>query len=178
MQSILEELALSVAEFSEIFYFVFLFASLIAGIFILIRAGDALSVSSANFATSLGVPHILIGLTVVSIATSAPELFTSFSAIANDATGLILGNILGSNIANIGLILGITALSQPIIIRDSIPSFQKLTLLLLTTAFSLFIYFSPQNAISWQLGIGLVGFTIAYTGCLSYQALKLSLIHI
>ena len=69
------------------------------------KGGDWLSDHCSNLASSLGVPSVVIGLTIVSIATSAPELFTSIAALRNNSTGMILGNAIGSNIANIGLIL-------------------------------------------------------------------------
>ena len=74
-----------------------------------------------TLASSLGVPSVVIGLTIVSIATSAPELFTSIAALRNNSTGMILGNVIGSNIANIGLILGISLLIKPIDTKASFP---------------------------------------------------------
>jgi cation:H+ antiporter len=64
-------------------------------------------------AVRLGVRPLLIGLTIVSYATSAPELAVSISAASRGDGGLVLGNVIGSNIANIGLILGVTALIAP-----------------------------------------------------------------
>ncbi len=68
---------------------------------------------AAGIAVRLGVRPLLIGLTIVSYATSAPELAVSISAATRGDGGLVLGNVIGSNIANIGLILGITALIAP-----------------------------------------------------------------
>lgn len=68
---------------------------------------------AAGLAVRLGVPPLLIGLTIVSYATSAPELAVSVSAASDGNSPLVLGNVFGSNIANIGLILGLTALISP-----------------------------------------------------------------
>ena len=76
------------------------------GLFFLTKGGDWLSDNCSIFAEKLGIPPIIVGLTIVSVATSAPELFTSIAAINSNAGGLVMGNIIGSNVANIGLILG------------------------------------------------------------------------
>lgn len=68
---------------------------------------------AAGMAIRLGVKPLLIGLTIVSYATSAPELAVSISAALRGDGGLVLGNVIGSNITNIGLILGVTALIAP-----------------------------------------------------------------
>ena len=77
---------------------------------------------------------MVVGLTIVSIATSAPELFTSIAAVSSGAQGLILGNIIGSNIANIGLILGISLFISPINTYGAVSSTQRNLLLILSLA--------------------------------------------
>ena len=86
---------------------------MLIGLYLLIKGGDWLSDHSSNLAGLIGIPPVVIGLTIVSIATSSPELFTSISALRSDSPGLILGNIIGSNIANVGLILGIALCLEP-----------------------------------------------------------------
>ena len=87
---------------------------LIAGFIALVWSADIFLNGAAATAKNLGVPKILIGLTVVSVGTSAPEIFVAvFSAL--DGTPLLaVGNALGSNITNIGLVLGITAMVMPL----------------------------------------------------------------
>lgn len=87
---------------------------LIAGLVVLIASGEALVRSAAGLALKTNIPPLIVGLTVVSIGTSAPELFASVSAALSGAQGIAVGNVIGSNIANIALVLGLTALVYPI----------------------------------------------------------------
>ncbi|WP_281824313.1 calcium/sodium antiporter [Jannaschia rubra] len=80
------------------------------GLLILIFAGDALVKGAVNLALRLGIPALVVSLTVVAFGTSAPELLVSVQAILNGAPGLALGNVVGSNTANVLLVLGIPAL--------------------------------------------------------------------
>ncbi|MBU0907868.1 MAG: calcium/sodium antiporter [Nanoarchaeota archaeon] len=82
----------------------------ILGLILLIKGADYFIKSSATIAKKLGVSEFIIGLTLVAFGTSVPELASSIAASINKDPGLILGNIVGSNIANIGLILGISAI--------------------------------------------------------------------
>lgn len=75
---------------------------------------------SAAVAQNLGVPKLIIGLTIVAMGTSAPEVIVSISSALNDASDLAVGNALGSNLANIGLVLGVTALIAPLPIKGHI----------------------------------------------------------
>ncbi|MEM8553546.1 MAG: calcium/sodium antiporter [Pseudomonadota bacterium] len=80
------------------------------GLFILLLAGDALVKGAVNLSLRLGVPALIVSLTIVAFGTSAPELLISLSALEDGAPGLALGNVVGSNTANILLVLGIPAL--------------------------------------------------------------------
>ena len=80
------------------------------GIVLLVVAGDALVKGAVNLALRLGIPPLVVGLTVVAFGTSAPELLVSIKAVLQGAPGLALGNVVGSNIANVFLVLGIPAL--------------------------------------------------------------------
>lgn len=75
---------------------------------------------SAAVAQNLGVPKLIIGLTIVAMGTSAPEVIVSISSALNNASELAVGNALGSNLANIGLVLGATALIAPLPIKGHI----------------------------------------------------------
>ncbi len=90
---------------------------LIFGLLLLIAGGEFLVKSAVSFAKKLNVSPLLIGLTVVSFGTSAPELMVSLQAAFDDAAGISIGNIIGSNIANIGLVLGLTVFIKPIFIE-------------------------------------------------------------
>jgi cation:H+ antiporter len=143
-------------------YCVVLVIAIVAGLYLLTKGGDALSDHSSLLAKALGVPSVVVGLTIVSIATSAPELFTSIAAIRSNAQGLILGNIIGSNIANIGLILGLALMVKNVDTRDTISKSQMATLLLLTLVFCCFLFFNPSKNLSLFPGVLLLGFISVY----------------
>ena len=87
---------------------------MLAGFFILIKGADLFVDGAARLARGLHVSPMAVGLTVVAFGTSAPELFVNISAGISGNTDLALGNVVGSNIANILLILGISALIRPL----------------------------------------------------------------
>lgn len=86
----------------------------IAGLVLLIGGADRFVLGAAATARNLGVPPLLIGLTIVAFATSAPEVLVSVVAALRGESDLALGNAIGSNIANIGLVLGAVAIIRPI----------------------------------------------------------------
>jgi cation:H+ antiporter len=88
--------------------------TIILGFIGLIWSADRFVEGAAALAKNLGMTPIMIGLTIVSIGTSAPEIIVSISAAFNQSGALAVGNALGSNLANIGLVLGITAVMTPI----------------------------------------------------------------
>ena len=90
------------------------FGALIIGLMGLIWGADHFVSAAARGAKTLGVSPIVIGLTVVAFGTSAPEIIVSINSALQDAGELAVGNALGSNLANIGLVLGITALVKPV----------------------------------------------------------------
>lgn len=87
---------------------------LLTGFVFLLKGADALVEGSSTLAKRLGVSDLVIGLTIVAFGTSAPELFVNLLASSKDASDLAIGNILGSNIANGLLILGISAIILPL----------------------------------------------------------------
>jgi cation:H+ antiporter len=89
-------------------------ALLISGLGLLFLGGEALVRGSAALALRFGLTPLFVGLTIVSFGTSSPELAVSISASVAGQVGVAVGNVVGSNIANIGLILGISALLKPI----------------------------------------------------------------
>ncbi|WP_299097935.1 calcium/sodium antiporter [uncultured Winogradskyella sp.] len=91
----------------------------IAGLALLVVGGDFLVRASVGLSFKLKISKLVIGMTVVSFATSAPELLVSLQAALDGVTDIALGNVIGSNIANIGLVLGITAIISPLAVdRD------------------------------------------------------------
>ncbi len=89
-------------------------AAVIAGLALLIWSADKFVEGAAALARLLGVSIMIIGITIVGFGTSAPEIVVSIVAVMQGTPGIAIGNALGSNIANIGLILGVTAILAPI----------------------------------------------------------------
>ena len=81
----------------------------IVGFVLLIKGADFFVDGSSSLASKLGIPSLIIGLTIVAMGTSAPEAAVSISAAFKGSTGIAIGNIYGSNILNILVILGVTA---------------------------------------------------------------------
>lgn len=90
------------------------YATILMGLIILVWSADRFVIGAAATARKLGMSPLLVGLTIVSIGTSAPEMFVSAMASLDGAGNLAIGNALGSNITNIALVLGVTALVSPI----------------------------------------------------------------
>ena len=89
-------------------------AILVVGLILLVWSAERFVWGAAVTATNLGVSKIVIGLTIVSIGTSAPEILVAISESLEAAPKLAIGNAIGSNIANIGLVLGVTAIAAPL----------------------------------------------------------------
>ena len=87
---------------------------LVAGFLLLVWGADRLVAGASAFARNLGVSPLIIGLTIIGFGTSAPELVVSAVATLKGNAGLAVGNAIGSNIANMGLVLGVTALIYPL----------------------------------------------------------------
>jgi cation:H+ antiporter len=92
--------------------------SILLGLGLLVWGADRFVIGAASLARNLGVPPLLIGLTVVGFGTSAPEMLVSTMAALQGNPGIGIGNAVGSNIANIALILGVTALIAPLTVRS------------------------------------------------------------
>jgi cation:H+ antiporter len=108
--------------------------SIIAGLVILVWSADRFVMGAAATAKNLGMSPMLIGLTIVAFGTSAPEMLVSLTAALEGAGNLAIGNAVGSNIANIALVLGITALIAPLpvksaVLRKEIPLLLGITLI-------------------------------------------------
>ena len=125
-----------------------LFAGL--GLIILLLAGDLMVRGAVNLSLRVGIPALLVSLTIVAFGTSAPELLISVKAIIDGAPGLALGNVVGSNTANILLVLGIPALISRLH-TSHCDTRKSYVLMLLVTAG--FIGFSFMGPITWIDGL-------------------------
>ena len=90
------------------------FALVISGIALLVWSADRFTDGAAAFARNLGVSPLIVGLTIVAIGSSAPEILISLNASLSNTPGIGLGNALGSNITNIAFVLGVSALIKPL----------------------------------------------------------------
>ena len=136
------------------------FALVIVGIFILNIGANLLVDGSANIAKALGVRPLLVGLTVVAVGTSAPEFVVSlFAVLSGNLDGMSLGNIVGSNIANIGLILGVSALLGPLAVERKI---FKHDLVILGIVTAILIIFAWNGQISRFEGVVLFAGGLAF----------------
>ena len=109
--------------------------AIIGGLLLLIWSADRFVDGATATARHFGMPQLLIGIIIIGFGTSAPEMIVSAFAALNGNPGIALGNAYGSNIANIALILGLTAFIQPLKINSQVLK-QELPILLLVTALS------------------------------------------
>ena len=136
-----------------------LIGGVLLGFVLLSYGGDQLTKGAIGLADSLKLNPIIIGLTVVSMATSMPEFFTSFTSVSKGSSGLAIGNIVGSNIANIGLIMGFSAVVYPIVIKKRLFIWEGPLLVLVSI---MFYWFSSDGKLSQKDGFFLVLYMIVY----------------
>lgn len=117
---------------------------IIIGLVLLILGGNWLLKAAVALSLKLNIPKIVIGMTVVSFATSAPELIVSIKSALNGFPDLALGNVVGSNIANLGLVLGITILLGRIDVRKSFYTTDWPVMMAASVLFFSFIYFDGE----------------------------------
>ncbi|MCF8092569.1 MAG: calcium/sodium antiporter [Desulfotignum sp.] len=139
-------------------------SALVAGLILLVWSADRFVEGAAATARYFSMPPLLIGMVVVGFGTSAPEMVVSALAALQGSPGIALGNAYGSNIANIALILGITALISPIMVHSAVLR-KELPILTLVTAGSVFLMADlvlsfSDAVILLALFAGLMGWTI------------------
>ncbi|MGV3620950.1 MAG: calcium/sodium antiporter [Archangium sp.] len=134
--------------------------TLLGGGVLLYFGAEWLVGGASGLAHRLGLPQLLIGLTVVAYGTSAPEIVVGARASLAGASALALGNVIGSNIANVGLILGLTALVKPPRVDPSLRQ-RELPVLLLSTVALVAMLFDGE--VSRLEGAALVVASVAYT---------------
>jgi len=130
------------------------------GLALLLFAGDLLVRGAVSLAAALKIPALLVSLTIVAFGTSAPELVVTVQAVITGNDGIALGNIIGSNIANVFLVLGLPALIYPV--TTHVPGLRRHAVLMLvaTAAFMIAAYVAGE--IDTKIGIGLFAGIIAY----------------
>lgn len=107
---------------------------LVVGFALLIKGADWLVDGASSVAANFKVSKLLIGLTIVAFGTGAPELAVSFSSLINGSTDILVGNVIGSNIINVLLLIGVAAVIKPIRVKKDTVSKELPLLLLISTA--------------------------------------------
>ena len=118
----------------------------IGGLVILLAAGEILVKGSVALASKLGIPRLIIGMTIVAFGTSVPELFIGIQSVLQGSPGLAIGNVVGSNIANVLLVLGVPSLLYPTLVKEH----------------------GVRRNTSMMIGISLILIWMAFDGVLSF----------
>src|SRR5687768_16434139 len=132
---------------------------IVLGLLGLFYGGNWLVQGASRLASSFGVSTLVIGLTVVAFGTSMPELLVSLTALWQGVSGVSLGNIIGSNIANIGLILGIAGMIAPLAVHSSLIK-REIPMMIAVSAL-VFGMALDQTLAQWE-GVILLGLLILY----------------
>ena len=133
---------------------------ILSGFILLIFGGNWLLKSAISISLRLQIPKIIIGMTVVSFATSAPELIVSIKAALNGSPDLALGNVVGSNIANLALVLGITLLIAKIDVQKSFHTINWPVMMIASLLLCFFLL--NDYLISTAEGVFLVSFLVFF----------------
>ena len=130
-----------------------IWGGVVIGLVILLLAGDALVKGAVNLSLRIGIPALIVSLTVVAFGTSAPELLISIKAAMENVPGIALGNVVGSNTANVLLVLGIPALLA--VMHTSECDTRKSYVIMLASSV-LFIALAFRGVFDWTAGIVLL----------------------
>jgi len=142
------------------------YVQVVAGLVLLVFAGDFLVRGAVSLAQRAGVSTLVIGLTIVAFGTSAPELVVGVDAVINKAPTLALGNVVGSNIANVLLVVGLPALIAPM--HCGAPRLGR-NIGIMIAASLIFIAMSFRGVIDWPMGVILLSGLVLF---LLYSALR------
>lgn len=134
-------------------------ALIIGGLALLFIGGEILVRGSVGVARRLGVSELIIGLTLVGFGTSLPELVTSLQALNEGAVGIAVGNVVGSNISNILLVLGLAALVAPMVTRPAAIGRDTFFMIFVTIVFGALIWF---DLFSRPVGIAMLVALVVY----------------
>ncbi|AAM05411.1 calcium/sodium antiporter [Methanosarcina acetivorans] len=145
------------------------FLILLLGLVFLVKGSDYFVKSASTIAKKLGVSEFVIGLTLVAIGTSIPELASSIAASIQQASGIVIGNVVGSNIANVGLIVGVAALLSPM--KTEIDMLKRDGYIMLFSAVLFFVFAFNRELSMLEAGLFVLLY-IAYVFFLFEEAEK------
>ena len=141
---------------------------LVLGFVLLIKGADWFVDGAAGIAARFGIPQLVIGLTIVAMGTSAPEAAVSITAATSGNAGITIGNILGSNILNVLLILGITAAITTVAVQKSTVKWEMPFMHIITIVLAV-LGFTGGEIVLWE-GIVLWALFLVYLGYLFKMA--------
>ena len=145
------------------------FAMVICGISLLVWSADRFTDGAAAIARNLGISPLIVGLTIVAMGSSAPEVIVSINSSLNGTPGLAIGNAIGSNIANIAMVLGISALVTPLMVQSDTLK-REIPILF---GFILLVFFLLLDlTLSFSDGIILLSSLVGYLIWLTKAAIK------
>ncbi|WP_150523935.1 calcium/sodium antiporter [Roseibium sediminis] len=148
----------------------FEYLSLLGGLVVLIVAGDILVRGSVGVAQKLGIPSLVIGLTIVAFGTSAPELVISLQAGLEGSGGIAIGNVVGSNIANVLLVLGLPALIAATPCGEDGATRTAVFMVAVSAVFiALCFYMTP---LGMAAAVVLLALLAAFLGAQAFEAMK------
>jgi cation:H+ antiporter len=142
-------------------------ALFVAGLVLLVSGAELLVRGAANIAEAVGVPPVIIGLTVVAFATSSPELAVSVRAALRDNGGIALGNVIGSNIFNVLVILGLSSIITPLVVSRQLV---RLDVPIMVVISGLAFVLGLNGRVGRAEGILLIAGLAAYLGALMVEA--------
>jgi cation:H+ antiporter len=145
------------------------FIQIVAGLILLVLGGDYLVKGASGIALKIDIPPMLVGMTVVALGTSSPELVVSLRAALDGKPDISVGNVVGSNIANVALILGVTTLIFPLAIQKRA---LKVDWLVMMVASVIFYLFALDGGFSRFEGGLFVSLLAIFIGVSFYQARK------
>lgn len=143
---------------------------LVVGFLMLIKGADWFVDGAAGIAEKFGIPHLVVGLTIVAMGTSAPEAAVSLTAALKGNAAITIGNVVGSNILNVLIILGLTAAVTAVPVAASTVKIEIPFTILVTVLLGIFGY--TGNCISFQEGVFLWIIFVGYLAYLFWMTLK------
>ena len=143
---------------------------LLVGFLLLVKGADWFVEGAASIAKKMGIPQLIVGLTIVAMGTSMPEAAVSITAAINNNAGITIGNVVGSNIMNILIILGITSVITSVAIQKSTLYYEIPFMIGITVVMMIFGY--TDSKITFFESVILCILFVAFIGYLFYMAKK------